>query len=341
MNEREQFIENRRKHLLDLQNREFNRHSKTIKDFLEFCTTKGLRITSEQVSYIPTIGIVVTFPNLVNLLNAKIKVDKEELVDFDILNKEYKLQPFFPGYFFAKNYMVMAHTFFRRAYDGANNFNPKFIETYWSFSRNNNDNYIALDFDRVRINLDNSTYGEHDTWFGANFNQEIENIEDGIIKLRPPLEFDEFDIDFFFGGTYSLDIKWTSYEKIKVFQLEEFKTENCKILKNDIEYFPVKYIHAEYDKELKSFRHFDGAIHFYTVAEYWERRDNDFNYNDKYKTQLKTLSQKLFKINGSIETQEWINLVSNFLSGDPLILEYFNGKLPDYIQIVLDRIRNG
>ena len=29
------------------------------------------------------------------------------------------------------------------------------------------------------------------------------------------------------------------------------------------------------------FRHFDGAIHFYTENEYLSRRDSDFNYNSK------------------------------------------------------------
>ncbi|OCA73963.1 hypothetical protein BBI00_06265 [Chryseobacterium arthrosphaerae] len=34
---------------------------------------------------------------------------------------------------------------------------------------------------------------------------------------------------------------------IKSFQAEEFKTEEIKIIKNNVEYFPVRYIHAEYE----------------------------------------------------------------------------------------------
>ncbi len=339
MTEREKLIETHRINLMEIQESELKQNSKIIKDFLDYCQKREIKITSNDISYVQTIGIIATFPNIVNLLNSKVKVDKEELVDFNMLTKEFKIKPFFSGYLFSENYMVMAHSYFRRAHYPKNNFSPKFIDIFWPFSKNNNEKHIALDFDRVRINVDNRKYVEYDSWFGAKFTQEIENIEDGIIKLRPPLEFDDFDIDFFFDSTYSLDIKWTSYEKIKVFQLEEFKTENYKITKNEVEYFPVKYIHAEFDTELKTFRHFDGAIHFYTDIEYYARRDDDFNYNDKNKEQLKTLSQKLFKINGQIEVEKWIELVSHYLSGDPLIFEYFEGKLPEHIQVILDKIR--
>jgi hypothetical protein len=34
---------------------------------------------------------------------------------------------------------------------------------------------------------------------------------------------------------------------IYLFQAEEFKIYEIKILKDGIEYFPVRYIHAEYD----------------------------------------------------------------------------------------------
>jgi len=128
-----------------------------------------------------------------------------------------------------------------------------------------------------------------------------------------------------------LDIKWSSKEGIKVFQAEEFKTEDNRITKNGKEYYPVKYVHAEFETNAGTCRHFDGAIHFYTEEEYYGRRDSDFNYNSKNKQQLKTLSQKLFKINGQIEIEDWINIVSHYLTGNPLVFEYFEGKLPDWL----------
>lgn len=140
------------------------------------------------------------------------------------------------------------------------------------------------------------------------------------------------------GHTYSLDIKWSSKDGIKVFQAEEFKVEKSRIIKNGKEYHPVKYLHAEFDIEAGSFRHFDGAIHFYTEDEYYQRRDQDFNYNFKNHLQLKTLSQKLFKINGQIEITDWVTLVSHYLTGNPLVFEYFEGKLPDRILQIIDKL---
>jgi hypothetical protein len=342
MNDRERLIENHKKHLLEQQERELNEHSEIIDAFLNYCNDYSIKISRKDISYIQTIGIVASYPNIVNLLNPKIEIDKEELVDFKILKTEYEIKSFFSGYFFSENYMIMANPYFRRGHHQNANFAPRFLDIYWAYCKNENKNeeFISIDFDRVRINVNTRKYSEFDTWFGAKFSQDIQNIDDGIIKLRPPLELDNFDIDFFFGSTYSLDIKWTSYEQIKVFQLEEFKTEKQKIIKNDIEYFPVKYIHAEYNIETQSFRHFDGAIHFYTEDEYYIRRDQDFNYNNKNKKQLKTLSQKLFKINGKIDIEDWIELVSHFLSGNPLIFEYFEGKFPDHINDLLEKIRN-
>ena len=126
--------------------------------------------------------------------------------------------------------------------------------------------------------------------------------------------------------------------------MEEFKADKSRIKKNGSEYYPVKYIHAEFDINAGTFRHFDGAIHFYTEEEYYQRRDNDFNYNSKNSLQLKTISQKLFKVNGQVTIEEWVNLVSHYLTGNPLIFEYFEGKLPDNILDTVEKLttyRNG
>ncbi len=99
---------------------------------------------------------------------------------------------------------------------------------------------------------------ELDTWYGAKFQRNISDIEDGVVKLRPPLDFEPSDIEILFGNTYSLDIKWSSKKDIKVFQSEDFKAESSKIIRNGKEYFPARYVHAEYDSLTGKFRHFDG-----------------------------------------------------------------------------------
>jgi hypothetical protein len=308
---------------------ELEEHSKIIYQFIDLCNSKGIHLNIFNFDYVPTIGIVCKYPNILLLLNPNLQLDKEDLLDFKILDKEYERKPFASGYFYAEKYMPIANPYFRRGYNHTNNFSPKFIEIYWKYEELQNHKYISLDLDRVRVNVDSSIYGERDIWYGAKFKHKIEDIEDGIVKLRPPSDLNEKHISSLFGDIYSLDIKWYTKDNIKVFQSEEFKTDTVKTKKNNKEYFPVKYIHAEYDQELGSFRHFDGAIHFYTKDEYYQRRDTDFNHNNKTKLQIKTLSQKLFKVNGSISKVKWIELTSHFLYGNHLIFEYFEGKLPE------------
>lgn len=63
-------------------------------------------------------------------------------------------------------------------------------------------------------------------------------------------------------------MKWVTKERIKAFQAEEFKTEKIKISKDGLASYPARYIHAEYNVDKQHFRHFDGAIHFYTESKY-------------------------------------------------------------------------
>lgn len=339
MDSKNERFNNYRKQLIEQREEELNKNSSLVQSFIDYCESKQIKLTRDNFDYVQTIGIVAKSPNLVTQLNNKIIVDKEELVAVNILDHEFKKQRFAGGYYFSDKYMVMAHPYFRRQHYPNNNFAPSFIDVFWGYNNGNIDKYLSIDHDRVRINVNNSIYMERDQWFGAQFQTTISDIEDGIVKLVPPPELDAFDVDFMFGNTYSLDIKWSSKNGIKVFQAEEFKADNSRIIKNGQEYHPVKYIHAEFDNNLGIFRHFDGAIHFYTHDEYLQRRDKDFNYNSKNNLQLKTLSQKLFKINGQIQTEDWVNLVSHYLTGNPLILEYFEGKLPDYIEETVEKIK--
>ena len=336
---RDERIEKYRKHQLEEQAKQIAENSELIDGFIKLCHSKNIPLSKKDIQYIQTIGIVASYPNIVLLLNENIKLDKEELVSFDILDKEYKRKAFASGFLFSDSYMVMAHPYFRRGHHSNSNFSPRFIDIFWAYKDEKQEKYVAIDSDRVRINVDDSMYMELDTWYGAKFKKTIYDIEDGIVKLTPPLDLEPFDIEFFFGSTYSLNIKWYSKEGIKVFQAEEFKVEKNKIIRNGKEFFPAKYVHAEFDMNSGNFRHFDGAIHFYTENEYYQKRDTDFNHNEKSEQQIKTISQKLFKINGELKINDWVELTSHYLTGNPLILEYFEGKLPNRIIEIVEKLR--
>ena len=319
---------------------ELAKNSEHIESFKKHCANKGFYLADDCFSYHYTIGIVVSYSNILNLLNKSVEKDKEGLVRCKVLKDLFKKRMFFDGYWFNANFAAMAHPFFRRGFGQLNNYAPRFIQLFWNYQNPDIDFFISLDFNRVRIDVDTYPLMELDTWYGPRFDEQISSISDGVSKLRPPLDLDDWDISLFFSEAHSLDIKWETKDGIKSFQSEEFKTEKVKLTYEGVEYYPVRYIHAEYDLAKNYFRHFDGAIHFYTEEEYFSRRDSDFNYNSKNSNHIKTKSLKLFKMNGVVDVKTWVEFSSHFFTSNPLIFEYFEGKYPDKITQLVERRRN-
>lgn len=318
---------------------ELTNNADTISVFKKFCFDRNLQLNDSNFKYIQTIGIIADYPNIVQYLTSDFTKDKEGLIEFKLLCKLYKNNRFAQGLLYDKNFILMAHPFFRRSFYDGNNFAPRFIEFFWNLNDIKIDSYIALDYNRVRINVDNSVYKELDKWYGASFSKIIDSINDDVVKIRPPMDLGEHHISFIFSDAYCLDIKWATKGAIKSFQAEEFKTDKIRITINSEEYYPVRYIHAEFDLENQCFRHFDGAVHLYTSEEYYRRRDSDFNYNSKNNTHIKTISEKLFKFNGNIDIDTWIKFTSHFFAGNPLVFEYFEGSYPTRILEILEIIR--
>lgn len=304
------------------------------------------KIEKINFRFIRPIGIVAIYPDIVKLLNLNIEKDKEGLVSCDLLDKYFSKDRFMSGIMKNEIYMIMAHSYFRRNYSEFSNFSPRFIELFWGLNRSKINAYIAIDFNRVRIDIDGSCYMELDTWYGSPFNKKIENISDGVVKLIPPI-IDEKDsllfsiIDDLFSNVYSLDIMWyTTRDNIKIFQAEEFKDTSIIIEVDGIIYYPVRYIHAEFDIENGYFRHFDGAVQLYTKEEYELRKDKNFNHKVQGKEQIKPNSIKLFKMNGEVSIEIWIEYISHFFSGNPLVMEYFSGEYPEHIRDALIKLKD-
>lgn len=325
--------------LLEEERKELSENADKIEHFKNLWAKKGMQLKDSNFNYVQTIGIVASYPNLLSFLNPSIENDKEGLVKCDLLNNHFVKKGLAGGYFYDTDYIVMAHPYFRRGFYENSNFAPRFIDLFWGLKKSELDLYIAIDFNRVRINVDDSLYMERDTWYGARFNKEIRQISDDVSKLRPPLDLDNHYISVFFNNAYSLDTLWETKNNIKTFQAEEFKTEEVKIQINGKDFYPVRYIHAEFDLDKNVFRHFDGAVHFYNEVEYYQRRDSDFNYNNKNSLQIKSNSRKLFKMNGSVDTDTFILYTSHFFVSNPLIIEYFEGNYPDYINEMIEKVR--
>lgn len=220
-----------------------------------------------------------------------------------------------------------------------NNWAPKFIDIFCGFDGPGIEKYIALDEDRVRIDVGGLGYFEADTWYGTPFERDIRNIKNGIAKLRPPMDLKPGDVSFFFSDAYYLDIKWSELNGIKSFQALEAKTEKIQIEVGGQLYFPARYLHAEVDLSANCFRHFDGAIQLFTEEEYFQRRGADFNMTMKNPTHIKARSMRLLKIIGPLKTEDWADFCCHFYAANPLTYEYLSGEYPKHITEVLERIR--
>jgi hypothetical protein len=102
--------------MIEEEQNELSENADKIEHFKKLCASKGLQLTDNNFNYVQTIGIIASYPNLLSYLNPKIENDKEELVKCDLLNNQYTKKGFVSGYYYAADYMVMAHPYFRRGF---------------------------------------------------------------------------------------------------------------------------------------------------------------------------------------------------------------------------------
>lgn len=325
---------------LDHQNKMMlSKYEKDIEEFVQHCKSINVVLDFESFSFIPTIGVVCEYPNILSKLVPALTQDKEGLYSWEDLSKYFKINNFNSGYFYDQNFVAMASSVFRRGMHVINNWAPRFIDEFWRLNMEGIEAYLSIDLNRVRVNVDKSRYMEFDTWFGAPFNEDITQIADGVSHLRPPSDLDESYLYSLFNDAYALDVCWSTKGSIKSFQALEFKGPKSVIQKSGETFHPVRYIHAEYDLKKTEFRHFDGATQYHTPDEYFARRDSNFRHNVKEDKKIKPESIKSFKLNGSVSVELWAELSSHFFASNPLIHEYFSGSYSPRLVDKLKKIR--
>ncbi|WP_107801916.1 hypothetical protein [Nitrosomonas oligotropha] len=328
------------KSMADNARSKLEKSKKLIEHFTQVAASNGVMLDLDAFSYIQTIGIVATAPGLANKLLNITPSERDGLFAYSEIAQRLPPNRFLEGYFVGKDYMLMAHPCYRRCMHPMANWAPRFVDLFWRFDSPNIKKFIAIDEDRVRINVDRSAYREKDTWYGAPFNEDIGKIKNGTIKLRPSLDLESHCIiNDIFAQTYCLDIKWSEANQIKTFQALEIKTRDIQIIADDQTYFPARYLHAEFDLSTGYFRHFDGAIQFFTEEEYLRRRNSDFNITFKNHEHIKARSKKVFKLNGSLNVDSWVEFCCHFFTANPLTFEYFTGAYPEYVTDTVAKVR--
>lgn len=332
-------MERHKKAMADHAQSELERSAELIARFKRIAAARGVALNSDSFSYVQTIGIVASFPGLAKKMLAFAPSERDGLFAYEEIAHCLPPDQLNEGYFVGKDYMLMAHPCYRRRMHPMANWAPRFVDLFWRLDSPGIRKFIAIDDDRLRINVDGSAYMEADTWYGAPFNQDISKIRNGTIKIRPPLDLSPHYVDMFFAQTYCLDIKWSESDGIKTFQALEVKTQDTQVVADGQIYFPARYLHAEFDLSSGAFRHFDGAIQLFTESEYLRRRDSDFNVTFKNNEHIKARSKKVFKINGSLPVDSWVELCCHFFTANPLTFEYFTGAYPEHITEIVSKVR--
>ena len=310
----------------------------TAEEFGDYCSILGLDKGSIEYQFKEKIGMLAYYPKLVEMLIPDKQRDKDGLYSIRSLLETMHTQKGFSGALQSDRFVVLFSKYFRRGFNPSMNWAPDFVGlfgNYWDTQ----DCYIRLDDNRVKINLSGGRYIEKDTWYGPAFSRDIELISDGNVKLVVPQDISDLMIKDLFGGIEAWDLNWATSGVEKVFQAMEFSDDHKQANENGEEQFLVRYLHAIYNLKKKAFVHTDGAMMFLTPEEYMERKHSDFNFG-KEKC-FKPEYRKLFKINGNLPLDDWMQLVSHFLHRNVFVFEYFQGSIPERLTKLIDDYRDG
>ena len=260
---------------------------------------------------------------------AAIEVYPELIEHFDkdgllIIDDGFELHD---GGLIYKDHVLHYHQFLRRGFTSNPNFDfiSRFINSYRKTKRQNK-HRIAIDPFRIMHRDHFESLMECDGWFGPNF--DINKLDDinsvGLtVKKRNHPSF--FDLTNKIDKTEFL---WSYRDNVKTLQIEEISSIDQIIDGMHIN----RFIHTERHVIEKKFQHFDGAVKIY-----------DKNYDARINSQMSNEKLcahyiKLFRIDGDVNFEKWLDLISFFFKGNEMILEYFDPE--KFERVFGERIRH-
>lgn len=217
-------------------------------------------------------------------------------------------------------YFLHYHQFLRRGFASNPNFDflGRFAQ-YHNKPSNDNSFRIAIDHRRIMLFENYSRLMEYDTWYGPRFDQnkldDRSHIGLTVVARTLPTSMD-------MNHLIKTEFLWKTNEAEFVKTLE---TEELTCPDHPYDNWHInRYIHAERDMAKKTFRHFDGAAKVYAQDKYKQRVDSVMPKNPRPAHYI-----KLFRIDGEINLEDWMELVSMFYKGNEMIIEYFDPELYD------------
>jgi hypothetical protein len=268
--------------------------------------------------------ILKTFPEL------KPFFDKDNLLSINAPN--IKLQKQWIEY---KEHAINYHPLWKANYYDVPNdaFLKKFID--YCKLHPNKKNAIGIDYFRFGLKKFFTEYSRKAYWYGTKFNwkladQPVPQGTPATVHGRVPSDLDIFGVLFdrveFYWKYEERDEEGTATRKsskkpknisrINSFEIEEIVplTDNMRI-RGD--FIATRYLHSERDIDKKAFTHLDGAIKLY------DRETYNIRFSQNIPKEIKANHYvKLFRIDGTIENNEWAELVSSFFIRNELVKEY-------------------
>lgn len=213
---------------------------------------------------------------------------------------------------FVDDWAVHYHQLLRRHF--SSNVNDALLGVLLEAARrSDNELRLAIDHRRICSSQEFHEFGERDYWYGPPLTDAW--LDDPYAVGRTVHEDPAGDdAPSGFRAFYAYWRMGSSTEKIV--QIEELPTLSSQIEGRHL----CRYLHAIRDIERKVFIHCDGAVRMYEDATFAARGGEAMptaTNADRYR--------KVFRIDGSIETQEWSHIVAKWFRHNQLAFEYLGG----------------
>jgi len=211
---------------------------------------------------------------------------------------------------FIGNYAVHYHQFLRRAFTG--NINYTLLRALINAGRRPGNSFrIAIDDRRIIPRHDFVHFIEEDFWWGPKLTSSwLDDPHTGGCTVHADPEGDNA-----LRGYSKFFAYWrTDGEGNKVVQMEELMTPSAEEFCG---YRVLRYLHSIRDISSHVFTHCDGAVRAYDAEAFSKRRGEDM----PAETQAARY-RKIFRVDGSISTEDWSDIVAKWFRHNHLAGEY-------------------
>jgi hypothetical protein len=208
---------------------------------------------------------------------------------------------------------IQYHQFLRRHF--GSNINDRLIATLLSVAeRPGNTLHLAIDDRRIAPASEVPRFFEEDYWWGPPLTEEW--LDDPHQVGRTVHEDPEGEESLL--GFLRFEVYWRmASDSEKVVQMEEIVATSQEHI---CDYRLLRYLHAIRDTAARTFTHCDGAVRAYDDPTFESRSQNEIARSiqaNRYR--------KVFRIDGSITTAEWSDIVAKWFRHNSLVTEYLAG----------------